>query len=75
MKNIKIILLLTIGLVMFSCSGNKDTSNKSGEGEASYSKGQSLVNDDVSQMNILQIAITQFRVDADCRFPVKKVRL
>jgi len=57
MKNIKIILLLTIGVALFSCSGNKDASNKNGEAETSYSKGQSLVNDDVSKRNILQVAI------------------
>jgi len=57
MKNIRIILLLVLGILIYSCSNNKDTNKTSGDADLSYSKGQSLVSDDVSQKNILQIAI------------------
>ncbi len=55
MKNSSTILLLSIGLIMFSCS--KSAKNENNTSSADYSKGQSLVRDDVSQKNILQIAI------------------
>ena len=53
MKKSSILLLLSIGLLMFSCS--RSEKNASSE---TYSKGQSLVTDDVSQKNILQIALS-----------------
>ena len=49
------ILLIFIGLLLFSCSGNSKSEQNTST--ADYSKGQSLVTDDVSQKNILQIAI------------------
>lgn len=55
MKKLSTILLLSIGLLMFSCS--KSDKNENRESSEVYSKGQSLVTDDVSQKNILQIAI------------------
>lgn len=55
MKKSSIILLLSIGLLMFSCS--KNAKNENDVSSTDYSKGQSLVSDDVSQKNILQIAI------------------
>jgi uncharacterized surface protein with fasciclin (FAS1) repeats len=55
MKKSLTILLLSIGLLMFSCS--KSAKNEPDTSTANYSKGQSLVTDDVSQKNILQIAI------------------
>jgi len=50
---ILIILVLSLGLVFIGCSQKSDES----QNEQSYSKGQSLVADDVSENNILQVAI------------------
>ncbi len=53
MKKIILLMLLIVGILIFSC-----TPNETGNHETkSYSKGQSLVSDDVSQKNILQVAI------------------
>jgi len=46
-------ILLVMVLIIVSCSNN----NKSESNAETYSKGQSLVYDDVSQKNILQVAI------------------
>lgn len=59
MKNViySIVALLTIGLI-FSCAGNMN--NSAGQGDAQESgvvKGQSLVEDDLSAKNILQVAV------------------
>ena len=48
----RIKLLLLCVIILVSCSEKKST-----EESQSYSKGQSLVSDDVSQKNILQVAI------------------
>ena len=55
MKKSFTILLLAIGLLLFSCS--KSENNETNVSSENYSKGQSLVTDDVSQKNILQVAI------------------
>ena len=46
-------LFIFFGFVFISCSNNDTFDNKT----KSYSKGQSLVSDEVSQKNILQVAI------------------
>jgi uncharacterized surface protein with fasciclin (FAS1) repeats len=48
-----LLLYLCFGLILYSCS-SKNTDTDTPE---SYSKGQSLVTDEVSQKNILQIAL------------------
>ncbi len=53
MKRILILIPIIIGLVINSCSSNDTKASDA----TTYSKGQSLVNDEVSQQNILQIAI------------------
>ena len=53
MKRLPIVLFIGMGLLLYSCS--KKNNNNTNNSEV-YSKGQSLVTDDVSQMNILQIA-------------------
>ena len=57
MKNIAITLLVISSIMMYSCSNNKNAKNAVDNADKNYSKGQSLVSDDVSQKNILQIAI------------------
>jgi len=53
MNNFKVLLAISMVLVLPSCSKKSDIDDVS-----HYSKGQSLVSDDVSQKNILQIAIS-----------------
>lgn len=53
MKKIILLMLLIVGILIFSCTSNETESNET----QSYSKGQSLVSDEVSQKNILQVAI------------------
>ncbi len=52
-----LIILFIAGILLSSCSNNKDSSDANTGADQTYSKGQSLVTDDVSQKNILQIAI------------------
>jgi len=53
MKKLKYTLFIMITLMFMSCSQNSNEVK-----ETAHSKGQSLVVDDVSQKNILQIAIS-----------------
>ena len=54
MKILSIVLFVCLALSLYSCSKKV---NKNADDLGTYSKGQSLVSDDVSQKNILQIAI------------------
>ena len=52
-SNLLILSLLVLGLIFVGCT----TDSKENQIEQSYSKGQSLVSDEISQKNILQVAI------------------
>lgn len=57
MKSTYILFILTGALMVIACSPNQSSSSAAEE-QQNYAKGQSMVTDDLSQANVLQVAIS-----------------